>query len=278
MSNSDILAAREWAQKVLAQLAPRLETCTLPIFALQDDAPIQCGTGTLFAVADHSFLTTARHIADLPVEHKLDLYICDRSSGSRPWHLHGNAHLAIEDKYDVALWRLPKAISEDLASHSFLRLSDIHWREGPLRQGVFLWHGYPSCWSLTDRQRERVSVKPFTYLSCLYKGRADNFEHYDPKTHILLQYHSEEDGNTALNRGTVSMPQELQGISGCSIWQVHKRGDDPGAWGPDDAKIVAIQTGLQKSGSVVKGTRWWVIYRILREKYPQLRDPMRMHE
>jgi hypothetical protein len=38
----------------------------------------------------------------------------------------------------------------------------------------------------------------------------------------------------------------LQGISGCGVWRLHRKGDDPRTWSVDQIKLVGIEYGFIK--------------------------------
>ena len=59
--------------------------------------------------------------------------------------------------------------------------------------------------------------------------------------------------------------------SGCSIWM------DDGAWEPEKARIIAVETGLYTVARAVKGTYWGAVARLLWEAFPDLKPAMRLH-
>jgi hypothetical protein len=81
--------------------------------------------------------------------------------------------------------------------------------------------------------------------------------------------------NNIDSTGTESeLPQSLKGISGCSIWQAYYEGLPSKTWTVDDAVVVAVQTGTYRKGTVVRGTRWWLIEKVLEKNYPDLKAPL----
>lgn len=81
MSNLDPEETRAFIERMGETLLPLFTKCVIPIFGEQNGAAIQCGTGTLFRVADVSFLVTASHVADIKTKHGIRLYISDGSPG-----------------------------------------------------------------------------------------------------------------------------------------------------------------------------------------------------
>jgi hypothetical protein len=115
-------------------------------------------------------------------------------------------------------------------------------------------------------------VKPFTYGTVLYDGKTNTFEGYDPEVHILLTVSKSRNVDT---RGAeAELPRSLEGISGSSLWQAYYQGLSSSLWTVDDAMVVAVETGTFKGGTVVKGTRWWVVNKIICKNYPELDGPL----
>ncbi len=98
------------------------------------------------------------------------------------------------------------------------------------------------------------------------------FSGYDPKQHILLEV--PKDRTIDMHGAEAELPHSLAGISGSSLWQAYREGSSSRTWSADDATIVAVQTGTFRNGTVVKGTRWWVVNTIIHEKYPGLAGPL----
>ncbi|HEY3789752.1 MAG TPA: hypothetical protein VGL71_12900, partial [Urbifossiella sp.] len=69
-------------------------------------------------------------------------------------------------------------------------------------------------------------------------------------------------------------PASIKGMSGSSIWQVCYEGLSSKHWTIHDAVIVAVQTGIYREGEIVKGTRWWVVEKLIRHHYSELNGPL----
>src|SRR5437867_3693146 len=55
--------AQAFIRRMDEEMRPLLAASVLPIYAERDGVPVACGTGTLFRIADVSFLVTASHVA-----------------------------------------------------------------------------------------------------------------------------------------------------------------------------------------------------------------------
>ncbi len=117
MSNLDPEETRAFIERMGETLLPLFTKCVIPIFGEQNGAAIQCGTGTLFRVADVSFMVTASHVADIKTKHGIRLYISDGSPGANGIALEGKLHS--ERSFDVALLELPKKLVEQLQNRTF---------------------------------------------------------------------------------------------------------------------------------------------------------------
>ena len=111
-------------------------------------------------------------------------------------------------------------------------------------------------------------MKNFTYGTVLYEGDTSMFSGYDANKHVLVEV--PKDRSTDPQDAEQELPHSLNGISGSSVWQAYREGSSGRDWTLDDAMIVAVQTGTFRNGTVIKGTRWWIVDVIIREKYPSL--------
>jgi hypothetical protein len=41
-------------------------------------------------------------------------------------------------------------------------------------------------------------------------------------------------------------------------------------WVTDDARVVGVQTHVYPTTGIIRGTRWWVVDRIIRDNWPEL--------
>ena len=112
---------------------------------------------------------------------------------------------------------------------------------------------------------------PYLYSTFVYHGRTDHLEDgaaLNPDIHLLLDASPKRsrhaDGNPA------DLPK-LQGISGCAVWQTFHPGQQMDAWTPAHARVVGVQTHVYPETGIIRGTRWWVVDRIIRDNWPRTR-------
>lgn len=261
--------ARKFIARMDADMMPVFNKCVVAIYGEHNDMAIQCGTGTLFRVADYSFLISACHVTDL-ARRGVQLYVSDAIQGAKGIPLEGILHS--ESNLDVSVWHLAPQVVAGLSNRKFLTLHHADRADLRVSRGWYYLHGYPNCWSDPNPEQQKTTVKPFTYGTVLYQGETHTFAGYDPQLHVLLA--APKDGNVDSHGTETEMPTSLKGISGCSIWQAYYEGLPSKSWSVDDAVVVAVQTGVYRNGTVVRGTRWWIIEKILSKNYPDLEAPL----
>lgn len=257
-------------------LRPMFENSVIPILGEQDEGLVQCGTGTLLAVADARFLVTAAHVTEWATEFEVTLYI---SSGLRDDFcvaLHGEvAHT--DDPHDIAIWKLQPDTVAALDGRVFLNHSRIDLSPLPPKNGWFQVFGYPTVWSDVRHEEEATVCQAFSYGARLYTETAEKLIGCDPSIHLLLKVFTQK---TVDSTGApASLPDNLEGISGCSLWQVYREGRDPAQWTKDDARILAVQTQIYSDTDqiIVRGTTWRTVIEMLKRNYPELRKPLQIH-
>lgn len=260
---------REFIARMDAALLPLLTKCVVPIYADQLSIPVQCGTGTLFRVADYSFLVSACHVTNI-ARQGIQLYIADAILKAPSIPLEGNLHS--ENNLDVSVWELAPQVVSKLPNRNFLTIHQADRADLRVTRGWYYVHGYPNCWSDPRPEEQKTTVKAFTYGTVPYQGETSTFKGYNPNIHVLLT--APEEGNVDSQGVETEMPASLHGISGCSIWQAYYEGLSSRSWTVDDAVVVAVQTGVYRNGTVVRGTRWWIIEKILSKNYPDLEGPL----
>lgn len=252
------------------ELQPLFAASIIPIWAAQNEKPVQCGTGTLLRVADKRFLITAEHVTQITTRHKLQLYIADGVQGASNVALEGR--LDRTTQFDVSVWELGDDIAQQLPNRTFLTTASFDRTNNRPTEGWYFVHGYPNELSSVDETASRAIAKTHTYGTIPYDGPTDNLENFNDEAHLLLAY--TRDGLVTDTGETAIGPNELGGISGSSIWHAYCPGIPASNWTVDDAKIVAVQTGIYKSRNAIKSTRWWVVDRILRDRHPDLVDAL----
>jgi hypothetical protein len=175
----------EFAERAGATLYPFFSQCVIPIYCHNDETPLtQTGTGTLFRVADKSFLVTAHHVAGLMKSRQYQLHVTDSPPDSPGIPLEGIVSAAPE--LDVAVWELGPPVVERLKNRTFLTVHNADRGKAPLPNGLYHVYGHPNCWSEWKPEQEKIFTAPFFYGTGLYEGPTNTFEGYDPKIHVLL--------------------------------------------------------------------------------------------
>ncbi|MES2792855.1 MAG: hypothetical protein V4719_24800 [Planctomycetota bacterium] len=260
---------RDFIARMDAAMMPLLNKCVVAIYGDHNGIAVQCGTGTLFRVADYSFLVSACHVTNL-ARKGVQLYVSDAGPKAPGVALEGNLHS--EKNLDVSVWQLAPQVISELPNRKFLTIHQTDRADLRVNRGWYYVHGYPNCWSHLRPDEQKTTVKAFTYGTVLYQGDTSTFEGYNPDLHVLLT--APKKGNVDSHGAQTEMPTSLKGISGCSIWQAYYEGLPSRSWTSDDAVVVAVQTGVYRGGTVVRGTRWWIIEKILSKNYPDLEGPL----
>ena len=265
---------RDFINRMGSSLIPVFTKCVVPIYGEKEGEPVQCGTGTLFKVAGRSFLVSACHVTNLARDSAtwkaIQLYITDSPQGSPGIALEGNLHS--EPNLDLSIWELTPRVVAEVPNRQFLTVQHADRADLRVKRGWYYIHGYPNCWTDPQPEEKKIMIKAFTYGAILNDGDTSTFDGYKPELHVLLTL--PKDNNIDSTGAETELPRSLKGISGCSIWQAYYEGLPSKTWTVDDAVVVAVQTGTYKKGTVVRGTRWWLIEQILAKKYPELQGPL----
>ena len=259
---------REFLERVHREMVPILEQSVVPILRYQGDDAHAHGTGTLFRIANKSFLITASHVVEDEENH---FAIRDSHSGLINLHgeLHGNRIR------DFAIWDLPSDVVDRLSQYRFLSVHQADRKNERPKNGDYMTSGYPCEWTesnVDELGTKKMDMRAHTHFASIYAGDTSQLLEYDSKLHLLLGTPLSE--AELLIEGEVALPKQSHGMSGCSIWQVCYEGLSTKHWTPQDAVIVAIQTGVYSKGDITKGTRWCVVDEFLRERFPELRGPL----
>lgn len=242
------------------------------------------GTGTLFRVADESFLVTAGHVAKDAVDCNTPL--CVPTSGDSFVQLHGNWFCSTDNQYgiskdpfDIAVLKLTSEVVEKLAADSFLRLNEIDFEED-LSKGIFALFGYPSRLSTpSTRSNDTLSIRPFQFVTYAYEGLTDFIKDFNERLHLLLSAKPTDmtsisgmsGGLVDRNGNPIDFPKGLGGISGCSVWRIGRRDRAIVRWAEEKPKIVAVQTGVYEDSQIIKATRWIGVSTLMHSAFPELR-------
>lgn len=274
-------------RRIESFIPSRAKESTVAIVLVQGTVLRQFGTGTLFRVADHSFLVTAAHVAQEAPNYGEGLCI-PKANGSFV-QIHGTwicssagQYGTATDPFDIAILRLGSSIVDGLDDESFVRLDDISSSED-LSNGIFCLFGYPTIWSQPSTDENiRLKNKLWQYTTYAFEGATENLPEYQARFHLLLNAKLAEsadiEGNPFLfcdrSGTTVEFPRGLGGISGCSVWLIGNKNKPLHDWSCKEAKIVAVQTGVYHDRQIIHTTRWIAVSTLLHEAFPDLRPAM----
>ncbi len=241
------------------------------------------GTGTLFSVADQSFVLTAGHVAK-GAEAFGTLAI---SSGSGPfvaidgaWHCSaGNQSTGLSDPFDIAVHKLSSRSLGKLGPKRFLRLGDVEFAQQD-HTAIYALFGYPAHWSRASDPGERtVSLKQFEYITYPFEQAPGGLPNYDARYHLLLQAQlgksTLEDGSPVDFKSTrgdaIRFPGDLGGISGCSVWWIGDVREPVDRWRIDRSRNVGLVLSVYQQSQAIKVVRWVAVTTLLYEAFPDLR-------
>lgn len=269
--------------RIANEATPRIAGCTVPLFGLQDGAPIQNGSGILFAIAEKHFLFSAAHVLDYCTIHRFPYFIGAARDGERPIALSGlpvhcssvpttrsetDAHMRDDDPLDIGVCELTQEVVNRMApDRLFLRTQDL--ASPRQQQGIYLVTGYPFVWSELDRDAKTVYSEAFRHISQLHRGV---IEDRDMDRDILLSYPTAGEDPTG---ATVEMPLP-DGLSGCGIWRLAVPDRPVEHWNVEDVKLVAIEHRWRSKNRYLVGTSVMYALRIIYENYEKLRPAMKL--
>lgn len=255
-------------------LAPKLASCVTPIAASVAGKTYQFGTGTFFRAADFSFLVTAAHVLQEVKRHDALLRLLDGPSTGSPTSVMDvpvpkwKAYVG-DDGADVAIIPLSDKVVAGLPNRRFLRLDEVALR-AEFPGGCWVM-GFPAETVTYSESGSRLTYSPFLLAAPLVEAKStlENFSH---AYHFVLNARRDElwwpEGTPA------DMPDQLGGISGCSVWQV---GWPDGRWQPDHVRIVGVQTAYYRRPSLIKATYWGAVASLLITHQPELQGIINMH-
>ncbi|HEX4611965.1 MAG TPA: hypothetical protein VH092_27460 [Urbifossiella sp.] len=261
-------------KQIWETLLPKFRRCVLPITASDGTNSSVLGTGTLFRVGGRSFLVSAHHVFTEAVKNDLGISIHDCLPETKTPALLLGGRVIFAPKYDVAVMELSPETVSGMPNRLFLSVHEADRANRRPEDGTYALFGFPSV-QVTPHEERDLLVMPFGHISHRYAGFTNSFENYEPESHILID--GDRTRGARVDSGPQLLPSSLWGMSGCSIWQLYYPGLSTRYWTPEDAVIVGVQTGVDKNGTVFKGTRWRVVDQLIREAYPELAGPLDLH-
>jgi hypothetical protein len=239
------------------------------------------GTGTLFRIADEHFLVTAAHVVDGLGEFDWRLYVADYKAGSNLVALEGDLTRTLDNKVqDVAIFRLAQRTVDTLVNRVFLSLTNVDFGMLQPRPGWYYVFGYPVSQQKVDKAQAQVATKPFAYGSHLFSGPTASLNGFDARLHLLV--HVYKNANVDSSGSSVYLPRSFLGISGASIWRAYANGESAASWTASTSlKVVSVETCVYPDANqdavLVRGTKWWLVRRMLIEQYPSMVRVFSLH-
>jgi hypothetical protein len=237
-------------------LVPRFKRSVIPIFQEKNHAMESGGTGTLFEIGGEFFLITAEHVFKAH-DAGLGLYV-PRTSGQLV-QLEGN--VLREKALDIAAFRLSDLTAAALNGHTFLTPADALLKREPLKDGLFFVYGFPKVFSFPSVVEAKIRAGEVNIVS--QKLTKNPPVVLDPEVFLLLDAYANE--------------WDLNGISGCSIWQAFRTGDSWETWDSASAQVIAVETGTYREHTVVEGTRVRHVFRMIAQRMDHLKPYIMPH-
>jgi hypothetical protein len=272
-----------------SRIPPEAWQSTFSIVLIHEKELHQFGTGTLFKVADQSFIVTAGHI--VKDAHRENRSLCIAGANTSFVQILGNwlcstggQYGSTDDLFDIAVLEIDASTIDRLVGRAFLRLDEVYFADD-LSKGIFCVLGFPAIWSRPSVDNETaLDVKPIQYTTDVYEGPTDFLGGYDSRFHLLLNadpaYLKASNGNPLNFTDRAGQPAEfprgLGGLSGGSVWQIGVRATQIKDLEEYHPRIVGIQTGIYHARGVIKATRWIAVSTLLYEAFPKLRPAMRL--
>jgi len=249
----------------------------------------QIGSGTLLAIAEHRFVLTAAHVIRQASESGATLGISGTIDGlfitaKGTWAL-SEAAKTDGDENDIAIYELTKDECRRFADDVFVRIGDVAFPSN-VTHSYFVVSGFPSMWSTSIGPSEpTVHAKMLQYGTIAFQGNAVALPGFNPNYHFLLEASPDlmidHQGNETYFRTrtghSASMPRDLGGISGCSVWVLGDLRKPLEKWMRDDARLVGVETSVYVQSKAIKVTRWNAVTSLLYAAFPQVRPVLEMY-
>ena len=144
---------KRFTHKMSKALQPVFLKSIVPLFMEKDSLPVQCGTGTLFKVADQPFIVTAAHVTDFCTKDGYKLFVTDEVEGSRCIPIEGE--FISDRKYDIAIVAITRGVAENLSNRRFLTVQECSKSTYKSRKGVLLHSRIPKLLDPSEAERDK---------------------------------------------------------------------------------------------------------------------------
>jgi len=270
---------RKLCEQMNETIRPIVRRSVTPIGAIpKGGQTMQFGTGTFFSLGESSFLVTAGHVWTKAQKYGFELCIFDGDAGRldesplTEVSLDGQIHFT-KDVADVAVIELDRKTVERLPNRHFLRLQEVSLKaESP---GWCWVYGFPQ--SMTEFHPQSATLRfNELMLGAQFSSEGQYLENYDGTKHFLLD--ARRDSLERADGSPGTLPDELNGISGGSIWQALWPGQSLELpWDSSKLRIVGVQTSYYADSSLIRATHWGAIAHILYRRKPELRSILEFH-
>lgn len=227
-------------------------------------------------------MITAAHVLSAAHDHNHGLIAISRDYVQ----ILGPGAIATENAFDVGVIHLADQSVEQLKeTKKFLNLQDVSINTN-LESAIFCLYGYPAATSKPIDIKSHDGPFESTGLQLItdeYELVTEGLTNYDPDVHLLLkaQNVADSDGNRRMTARTgyqIPFLQGLPGISGCSVWKIAEKGDRKGAWTEVEPRLIAVETSVHPTKSIIKSTRWKVVIGLIQGMFPDLKPDIALHE
>jgi hypothetical protein len=197
----------------------------------------------------------------------------------------GSGRGSEDDKYDVALYQLDDRQIARLKNSQFVRIADASF-EADLSNGYFVVSGFPAMWSTVlsgadDTMKSRI----LQYGTYAFSGNTSALANFDANHHFLLEAtpaqmldHTGAPTSFRTRSGfSAQMPDDLRGVSGCSVWKIGDFSTPVETWSSINARIVGVETGVFSTRGAIKASRWNAVTTLLYKAFPATRPAIELY-
>jgi hypothetical protein len=271
-----MISAKQLIEAATESIPSRAWESTVGIVVAHENNIHTCGTGTLFRVADMSFVVSAEHVMGAAAKLKKAIAITTSMTRGPLEPITGQLVRA-NGIYDIALVCLSEDQANRLATkRTFLRIHDVDFSDQPPK-GLYTLFGFPVVWSSSPPSEQiPIEIKGLQYTTGLYQAATEEFADFRTNVHLLLDAQSQWDDSAAevafenLDGIEKEFPGDLNGISGCSVWRIADCSIPMTLWKHHPPKLVAVQTGVFRNAKAIKATRWAAVRSLIYEAFPEL--------
>jgi hypothetical protein len=267
----------EAAAKKCKEICDFLGNYTIAFFGYQNGKVLQCGSGVLFRLGDAHFILTAAHVVNLAIPGAIpDFEATPMAAGaglkaSLGVPLDGFRILRAHDPVDLAIIELTDVKATEIKGEKkFLNLSHFDLTHKLPADEIYFILGYPFVESVTDMERKTVEAGIHGFFTTPYLFDREDLpsDEHDTAIHFVFDHTPADIRDYELPSPDFPKPG---GISGCGMWRLNARGNEPEKWRPEDAKLIGIDHGYYKDNRVIIGTQIRHVVQLLRDNRPDLR-------